>query len=164
MALVIEDGSIVTDANSFVTDDEYVDYAAARGLTIGGFDGAREIELIKAMDYMLSIETRLKGSRVNDVQDLPYPRLNLYVRNFFIESDSIPKNAKFAQMESAAAANSQELLINSIEQDIKREKLGPLESEFHKGGSWVIARTERIDSAFAPLMNSKGFASTVKIL
>lgn len=164
MALVIEDGSIVSGANSFVTDTEYVDYAAARGLTIGGFDGAREIELIKAMDYILSVETRLKGSRVNEIQGLPYPRLNLYVRNFFISSDTIPENAKTSQMEAAAAANSQELLNNSTVNDIKREKLGVLESEFFEGGSWTIERTERVDAALAPLMNSRGFASNVRVL
>lgn len=164
MALIIEDGSVVSGANSFVTDTEYVDYAAARGLTIGTYDGAREIELIKAMDYFLSVETGLKGTRVNGVQTLPYPRENLYVRNFFIPSDEIPDNAKFAQMEAAAASNDQELLTNASQNDIKREKLGPLESEFFEGGGWTIERTERVDAALAPLMNSRGFGRTGRAL
>ena len=163
-ALIIEDGTIVAGANSFVTDAEYVDYAADRGLEIGAYDGARKLELIKAMDYILSLEARLKGARVNSTQLLPFPRLDVYVNGFYIESDTIPLNAKTGQMEAAAASFAQNLLTNATQNDVKREKLGPMESELFEGGSWTIERTERVDAALAPLMNSKGFGSTARVL
>ena len=41
MALIIEDGTIVTGANSFTTDAEFVAYAALRGLVIPATEAER---------------------------------------------------------------------------------------------------------------------------
>ena len=81
MALIIEDGIIIEDgtnvegANSFVTVEECRAFAEARGLTLPVDDSDVEILLIKAVDYLNSIENRFQGHRYfySDGQNLCFP-------------------------------------------------------------------------------------------
>lgn len=154
--LIIETGEGVPNANTFIDDAFYVSYAAARGLIIGADEAAREIELILSIDYINSIESRLKGTRVKSEQSLPYPRNNVTIFGKIFSSSSIPIQLKNAQAEGSAAANSQSLLTNESNKNIKLRKLDVLETEFFKGGSWSVTRLERVDSAIKELLISGG--------
>ena len=112
MALVIEDGTEVTNADSYTTDAEFVAYAALRGYTIPATEALRDVLQIKAMDYLASLEESFKGYRVTNTQSLSYPRANVSLYGYLLASDSIPKELKNAQMELAYQANTNELLIS----------------------------------------------------
>ena len=70
MALVIEDGSIVPNAQSFVQAAELVTYATLRNLAFPALEADQEALLIKASDYLLSREAEFKGQRVSSAQAL----------------------------------------------------------------------------------------------
>lgn len=152
MTIIVEDGSNVAGANSYVTDAEYVTYAAARGLTIGSDATAREIQLIQSMDYIFSKEDKLKGERTSPTQENVYPRQNVYIRDIRIASNVIPAELKNAQMEGAAAAHSQSLLINSSNQNVQKEKLDNLEVSYFSGGSFDQVRLDRVNNYLRPLI------------
>lgn len=162
MSLVIEDGSNVSGANSYVTDNEYVSYAAARGLTIGSTPTARQIELIKAMDYLFNRESSMRGSRTLDAQENIYPRENVYIRNVLLDNDAIPTELKNAQMEAGIAAKAFDLLINVKLGNAKKERLGQLEVEYFDGGSWETTRIERVDNYLKPLLTSGNISRTAR--
>ena len=162
--LIIETGAGVPNSNSFLTDAEYVTYASARGLTIGADATAREIELILAVDYLTSIEQRFKGTRVESDQSLLYPRLNVIIFSDLFDQDSIPIQLKNSQAEAAAASNGQSLLTNESNKNIKLQKLDVLETEFFDGGSWSVARLDRVNAALKELVIAGGFSRTVRIL
>ena len=160
--LIIEDGSQVAGANSYVTDAEYVAYAAARGLAVGEDAAAREIELIQSMDYLFSREPDMQGERTLGTQENVYPRSGVYIRNTLLASDSIPTELKNSQMEGGAAANSQSLLINTTSQNIESEKVDVLEQSFFSGGSWENVRLDRVMNYLKPLLNRR-LAGLVRI-
>ena len=162
--LIIETGSGVPNSNSFLTDAEYVTYASARGLTIGADASAREIELILAVDYLTSIEQRFKGTRVESDQSLLYPRLNVIIFSDLFDQDSIPIQLKNSQAEAAIAANTQLLLTNESNQNVKLNRLDTLEQEFFDGGSWSVARLDRVNAALKELVIAGGFGRNVRIL
>jgi hypothetical protein len=164
MALIIEDGSQVANSNTFITDAEYVAYAAARNLTIGVDAPTREIELILAVDYLTSIEQRFKGTRVESDQSLLYPRRNVIIFSDLFDQDSIPIQLKNSQAEAAAASNGQSLLTNESNQNVKRNRLDTLEQEFFEGGSWSVARLDRVNATLKELVIAGGFGRTVRIL
>lgn len=112
MALIIENGTGVAGANSYVTDAEYVSYAMSRGLDVGINAPAREVELIQSMDYLFSIEDDFKGGRTLSTQENIYPRKCVCIRNALIANNVIPKELKNSQMEGGIAAKAQPLLIN----------------------------------------------------
>ena len=157
MALIIEDGSIVTGANSFTTDAEFVAYAALRGLVIPALEADRNVLQILAVDYLAGKELNMKGARVNAIQDLMYPRKGVAVNNFAVLSTSIPIQLKYAQMELAAQANESELLKTGTVQNLASIEIDGVYAEsYFSGGAWEYVRTERADVYLNPLLVNNG--------
>lgn len=131
MALVIEDGSIVANANSFVTVEEIRVYALQRGFELPAEDSKVEVFAINAMDYIFSKEEQFQGVRTSEVQELPEPRTGAYVYGKLVGSNVIPPAAKRAQLQ-LALDNSQgvDLMPTVTGAAVKREKVGPLETEY----------------------------------
>lgn len=134
MALVIEDGSQVAGANSFVTRAEIIAYAAARGVTLPD-DETTDFHAVKAIDYIWS--QCLKGDLVSDTQTVPFPRSGLedgdtaedYVY-------TIPAGIKNAQLQLALDSGNGINLNASANPtaELKRSKVGPIEREFFAPG------------------------------
>ena len=157
MALIIEDGTIVANANSFTTDAEFVAYAALRGLVIPATEAERDPLQIQAVDYIFSKEIKMKGARVSATQELMYPRKGVTANNFAIASTVIPKELKNAQLELAAQAHASELLIAGTTQNVSSFSVDGVVSEsYFNGGSFERVRTERADVYLDPLLNNNG--------
>ena len=155
MALVVEDGTGVANANSFVTEDEIIGYAAARGVTI---DPAQvEVNATKAMDYFLTL--CLLG-------EIAYPgvQFTVYPRRGLVEGDTdpdavltIPAMVKLAQMQLALDAANGIALVPSrnAEPALKRRKTGPLEREYFEPTSY-LPDLPLVDAMLAPLKCGQG--------
>jgi len=155
--LIIEDGSIVTDANSFATDAEFKAYANIRNLDVPATQPDREALLVLAMDYLFSKESGLKGCRVSATQELMYPRDGVCTNGFNIASDAIPNSLKKAQMELAAQANTADILISNTTQNLASFSVDGVYSEtYFDGGNWEQVRTDRADAYLDPLLVNNG--------
>lgn len=91
MSMVVEDGSIVTGADSYVTLTAYQSYGAARGWTLGDDDAEDEINLRRAFDSINRSWSYL-GHRESADQVGAWPRTIC---------DGIPQAIKDAQCELA---------------------------------------------------------------
>ena len=157
MALIIETGAIIADANSFTTDAEFVTYAALRGFTIPATESERNTLQIKAVDYLFSKELSMKGARVSALQALMYPRKGADANGFGIASTVIPLSLKSAQLELAVQSYASELLISSTTQNLASIDVEGVYSEsYFSGGSWERVRTERADAYLNPLLINNG--------
>ena len=150
--IIIEDGSQVANANSFVTDAEYTTYSTARGLTVGATVSDREQELIKAIDYLQSVENSLQGYRSSSTQELIYPRYGVTLYGYVLASDKIPKELKNAQMEAAAYATSGVLLTNTSNNNIKSEQVASLKTEYFEGSNTETLVLKRVNAQLRPLL------------
>ena len=105
--LIIEDGSVVANANSFVTDDEYKAYAKLKGYSIPATQPDREANLANAYDFLnFTYEQRLQGSRVTpQTQTGIMPRNYIYAYGALVANDSIPQDFKNAQMLASFSIN-----------------------------------------------------------
>ena len=75
MALVVEDGTGVAGATSYVSVADFKLYAAARGATVPATDSDCDVLLIKAMD---ALELKLYvGEPLTEAQGLSFPRKTL---------------------------------------------------------------------------------------
>ena len=150
--LIIEDGSQVVNSNSYVTDLEYTDYAASKGLVVAATAELREVDLFAGIDYILGKESLLQGWRVSSTQAMTFPRVGVYLYGYSVESDTIPVNSKNAQMEAAAYNTSGTLLSNSEVTNTQTEKLDTLSITYFKGGSKSIVNLQRVNVYLQPLM------------
>lgn len=138
MALVIEDGSLIAGANSFVTRAEVIAYAAARGVTIPDED-ASDVLAIKGMDYLWSL--CYKGDLVSETQSTPFPRSGLVDGDTADDYEhTIPAGVKNAQLQLALDVNAGIELTASANPSatLKRSKVGPIEREFFEPGSLTL--------------------------
>ena len=153
MALIIEDGTQVVGANSYVTDAEYVAYAALKGLTVGATDALREIELLRAMDYLQNLEQLWQGTRASSTQDLSFPRYNVLLYGYLLSSDKIPKELKDGQCEAAFYSNTADLLISGSESNVSSFSVdGAVSESYFKGGSMERVRLDSVKAMLRPLL------------
>ena len=105
--LIIEDGSVVANANSFVTDDEYKAYAKLKGYSVPANQPDREANLANAYDFLnFTYEQQLQGSRVTpQTQTGIMPRNYIYAYGVLVASTSIPQDFKNAQMLASFSIN-----------------------------------------------------------
>lgn len=133
MALVIENGSNVANATSYIDAAYLRAYAEARGRTIPADDAALEPHIIRAMDR---IEARLADYRGTDTyspQRTAFPRYGMYLfgRAYPFPYNEIPENVKKAQAEYALASlDGIELMPTRADAAIRSEAIGPLRTEY----------------------------------
>lgn len=133
VTLIVEDGTIVASANSFVTETQVVSYAAARGVTLPAASDAEldavAVLAIKAADY-LRVQP-WKGEVVSASQTMPWPRKNMNVTPTFPE-DTIPLAVIEAQLQLTLFANDGIILLPASmgSGTLIKEKIGPIENVY----------------------------------
>lgn len=165
IAIIVEDGSNIANANSFVTIAQARAYAAERGVTLAVADDDVAVQLIKAKDYLESFAMRYQGEMTNEDQSLQWPRIDVYLYGSEIAfpSNAIPKELKAAQNATVVAlAQGVDIMPNYSASDfVTREKVGPIETEYADPTKVGIVPTlTGVDSLLAPLFGSTatGFA------
>lgn len=131
--LVVEDGTIVSGANSFVSESEIVAYALARGTNLPHTTDdeldAIAVLGIKAMDYLVIQPWR--GEPVSDTQTTPFPRKNIGVTPPFPDN-RVPEPVRQAQLQLTVLVNAGVELIpmSSGVGFLVKEKIGPIENVY----------------------------------
>lgn len=163
MALIIEDGTGVTNSNTYVTDVEYTDYATSRGLTVGLDATAREQELIMANDFLESFRADYQGVKTSGANSLQFPRNGVYIDGVLNASTNIPIELKRAQMEAAAFESSSQLTTNTPDQNVQSETVDVISISYYNGGKAISGKYERVNNWLEPLLKNKGAVSLVRI-
>jgi len=158
MALVIENGTGVAEAVSFVTVAEARAFASARGVTLSATDSAVEILLVKASDYLLGLEAFFQGTRSTSTQRLPFPRYDVCLPGGYeLGPYVIPEALKEAQIQLAIEGVSRDLRPTGDGREVIREKVGPLETEYARTGSGTIQPAfNKVFDLLLPLMKNQG--------
>lgn len=134
MALIQEDGTAKSDAQTYVTAAELTAYALARAVTITAADDtAKEALLVKAMDYLES--KNFKGDKYTEAQALQWPRINVHVDGYYIDADEIPTLLTDAQCEIALSIDGGTNPLANLDRETKREKVDVIEVEYATGAS-----------------------------
>lgn len=164
MTLIIEDGSIVVNANSYVTVAEARAYALARGVTLSAVDSELEADLVLSMDYLESKGSCYKGVKTDpENQELQWPRYGAKIDGLIFPSDSIPKYLKNAQMQlSIEKYNDVDLMPTANEPFIIKEKVSVIETEYsEKINTSLTPYIQSVDALLEPICNTSGFGVKV---
>lgn len=126
MTIVVEDGTGVPEANSYVNVADLEAYATARAMLLPDTEPAKEALLIKAMDYIELREDRFRGVRVASDQELSWPRTTYGM------VEGIPAELKKAQLVLAMAAMNVDLtpVSGGVTRSAKRQTVGPITVEY----------------------------------
>lgn len=155
MALIVEDGSIVVGANSYVSAAEIAAYAAARGIVLP--DDGVDALAVEAFDYIESFGPKFAGEKVTPNQRTQWPRKGVVVDGYYLPLNEIPWQLKNAQIQAAIEASTTELFSNPSS-GVKREKIDVIEVEYQDGDSQTggIASLPRVESFLSLLFGRSG--------
>lgn len=161
MALVIEDGTIVAGANSYVSIAGAKDYATARGVDLGVDDAITEQRLHNAMAYLESLSYKGRPSYPDD-QALAWPRYGVTYDYRTIDYDVIPLQLTNAQSQlvieqfNGVALWASYGASDGTEKFVKKEKVDVLETEYatpkEMGEIAQVASMPLVASLLRPLL------------
>lgn len=101
MALVVEDGTGKSDADSYVSLDAARTLAAKYGMSLPEVDGDAEAALRNGAVYIGLFEPQMCGRRVSATQALAFPRSGINLYGFPVASNTIPAQLVQAQIIAA---------------------------------------------------------------
>lgn len=160
MALVIEDGTVVAGANSFVS----VADAKAMSAGLGTDDELIEQRLLAAVDYLESLAWKGTPTAPAD-QVLSWPRYGVEYDSRLLDSDIVPAAVRRAQVMVAQALTDGLVLYantsatSGSEKFVKRKKVDVLETEFatpQEMGAFAldVAVLPGVTTLLSPLLRS----------
>lgn len=135
--IVVEDGTGVIGANSYVSVAEFQAWLADRGYVITG--DPSEL-LIRAMDYIESLN--YWGSPVICEQDLSWPRAWVPMEGCcYFNSNEIPQALKTAQMQVARSIDVGIDPLSTLPRLVSSVTVGPISVTYEKGSDAPIIRS-----------------------
>lgn len=170
MTLITETGTGLPNAESYAS----VAAADARCAAFGVADwaplaeGVKEIALRDATRFMLAnYRTRWAGRRVYQTQALDWPRYDVCVDDFPAPSNTVPTDVVNACIDLAARAARGEELMPDLDvgnNQIKRDKTGPLETEYFQNNVDAAARFVAIEAMLEPYFGAAGGAGVMRVV
>lgn len=163
MALVIENGGVVTGADSFATAAELVTYAENFGKTIPVEVPAQEALLRRAALQMDAMPW--KGRAVNRDQALAWPRAEVKRQGWVLRLDEIPPQIKAGQMALAAEIHADDLVAPETKTGaVVSETVGPISTTFAVASKSVSrpAATRQSYAQFTGLLESSNQINLVR--
>lgn len=158
MAFIVEDGTGVTGANSYVTLQYLYDYLTSRGLP--GYDpsgedpgGQTEIEQGKIVIATTYVDSKYNwpGTRKSRTQGLQWPRENATDRDGLdISDDSVPIEVKNAVCEAYLVYDELNLALDRGGM-VQSVTVGPI-SETYMNGASPGKVFPKIDAAVRPIV------------
>lgn len=166
--LIVEDGSNVINANTYIDVDYARAYASDRGVTLNADDNIVAIQIIKAMDGLLAYSSQWQGERTNlragvsTPQELDWPRECVYIRVSLWAKDAIPSDLKRAQAQLVIEVNNGVDLLPTTpggDKFVTEKTVGPITTKWSEGVALQSASTPTIrvvDNLLAPMLNYGG--------
>ena len=164
MAIIVEDGTEVSGANSYVSEVEFAAYCSLRNVEPSN-DAA--LLLIRAMDYLNTLEDSWQGSRVSATQPLAWPRQGVSLYGFPVASDAIPQSLKDGQCQLAIEADTQDLMPNlaaNATGAVIREKVDAIEIGYSEGQGNTQPVFTAASRILKPMMRNTGGASNFAVV
>ena len=154
MTLIVEDGSVVSGANTYLTEAEAAtlldDYF---GITAT----ITESQLKMSAQWLESFRNNYQGNKVSSSQSLQFPRISVYVDCVLLPSDEIPQELKLSQALAAyEISNGSTLQQNSTGQTVTSKSIaGQISVQYSDNGLGGQTIFNQINSYLDLLLKSQ---------
>lgn len=165
MALVVEDGTGLPNAEAYISVTNADAYFLARGNAAWSAltDEAKEQALRNGADYMLGVYgPRWKGARKTAEQALDWPRIGVVANGFEVADDAVPAAVARANAELAMRASMGPLLGDQGAQ-VKQETVGPISVTYADGARQSVAY-KAVDAMLGAYLRDGGGAGQAAVV
>ncbi|API58094.1 hypothetical protein BSL82_01270 [Tardibacter chloracetimidivorans] len=163
MSLDVETGTGSATAESYASVADADTRLSALGLTNWATLSTAEKEeaLRRATVHMIrAYRNRWRGTRINSTQALDWPRYEVCVDGYPVDSDIVPADIRNACIDLALKAAAGDLAPD-IERAVIREKVGPIETEY-SAHAHQATQYRAIDMMLAPYL--KGSSAMMRLV
>lgn len=160
--LIIEDGSIVPNANSYASATYASNYFTLRNISAWAQESSPEAQLLRAMDFLYRVfHNRWSGYRYSTAQALDWPRLWVPILDLaggfgsfpiYIAPTVIPDQLLQAQCELALRFSTLGSLITDLDIRVLSEKVGSIQVDYDPNSPAFIVYRE-IDMILQALLD-----------
>ncbi len=170
MGLIVEDGTGQAGAESYGSVAEADAYHTPRGNESTWTDldlDEKEQHLRNATSFLVrAFRSRWAGSRVYSTQRLDWPRAGVTVDGFSVPSTIVPADVKEACFELALRGVDGPLLpdLDTGSNQVKKEKVGPLETEYFQANVDAQERFPAVNAILAPYFGTAGGSGSIKLV
>lgn len=171
MALVVEDGSCLSNAESYASVAYFISHHTGRGNAFTASASEIEQALRKATDYMETRwATKWSGIRQTTTQALAWPRISAYYPDDGRAASGVPIEVKRACVEYALRSISEPLAPDPVYSDIqapiieKEERVGPIMEKTVYGGGGASASFRKypiVDESIKMLLSGSSYLNRV---
>ncbi len=166
--LITETGAGLADAESYASVAAADARCASLGLTAWAalVEADKEIALRKATIFMATYRMQWAGRRMHQRQALDWPRYGVKVDDFYVLSTIVPLDVANACIDLAVRAGNGEDLLPDLDTGsnaIKKDKTGPLETEYFQNTTDARERFVAVDALLAPYFGSAGGGNSIKV-
>lgn len=154
--MIVEDGTIVANANSYVTVEEFRAYATDRNITLPVDNDIVAGHLVSACDYLESRRRDYKGVKTDPTtQPLQWPRADVYIDGVLLDQNTIPTVLKFAQFQLAIEKiQGVDLLPTNDEPFVVKEEVGAIKTTYSDDVAVnAPPRMRSVENWLEPLLN-----------
>ena len=129
ITIIVEDGTGVANANSYISEAAARVFAESVGLPLPVDSEACKAALLAAMPYLES--QPWQGQRSDPTQALSWPRKLVIINGDELPNNIVPQNIQKAQVQAASMGSTGTDLFPTISgQFVTKEKVGPIETEY----------------------------------
>lgn len=150
VTLIIEDGSLVANANSYITVTAWDNWATDRGITHSHSDAKISHAILRAMDYFESLN--FLGLKHTETQALQWPRDRVFVDHYDVDSNEIPKEVKNAMYELTKIELDGDSALNPQERQTESEQIGDIRVTY-SSNSMMRKRTPAFNHAVRKIIH-----------
>lgn len=160
MALVVEDGTGVSGADSYISLADARTYATSRGISISADDTTAEQQLRQGFDYLEAKRSQYQGAKTDSAQPAQWPRDGVYVDGVELATNLIPTELQYAQVQLAAAVDGgSDLNPVGGSSFVTEEVVGPITTKYsEKVNTTGIPIVRAAETLLAPFLVSGGYA------
>ena len=148
MAIVVEDGTLVSGANSYITLDEFQAWADARGISYGT-DFTLSQQLFRATDYFEAL--RFKGLKADENQTMQWPRDQVLIDGYAVDSNEIPSEVKIAIYELIKIEIDGDSKLSPSEREVTSEQIDSIKITY-KDNAGMKRSTPALERALRKLV------------
>ncbi len=158
MALTVEDGSGVTDADSYVSLDEADQYLEDKceAQEWANTEVEEKEEILRFASMFLDGSYSWKGSRSVEQQGLSWPRKEVRVDGITLSSTKVPDRIKKAVFELALKTAKAPILEDVDSAPIKKESFGPFSIEYGSTENGGQKKFAMVDFLVSPYVQGGG--------
>lgn len=166
ITIIVEDGSGVVGANSYVSAATATAFANDRGVTLPTDADALAAMLVRATDYLETFSLKFIGYKTDSAQALSWPRTDAYLNGALVcGANEIPALLINAQLQLVLALNGgyDPLAILEASDYVTEKTIGPITTKYADPLSVGIGpKMLAVEASLEPLLN--GFSSSTMFL